>query len=95
MPPYISDLLHPYCPSRTLRSLATSLLTVPRVSLETLGKDLCLFLDPLSGTHYLYASEKHSVLQLLKGNLRVIFFTSICAELQVLVSVCNSQEVSV
>ena len=33
MPPYISDLLHPYCPSRTLRSLDTSLLTV-----ETFGK---------------------------------------------------------
>ena len=26
MPPYISDLLHPYCPSRTLRSLDTSLI---------------------------------------------------------------------
>ena len=38
MPPYISDLLHPYCPSRTLRSLDTSLLTVPRFSLETFGK---------------------------------------------------------
>ena len=37
MPPYISDL-HPYCPSRTLRSLDTSLLTVPRFSLETFGK---------------------------------------------------------
>ena len=32
------DLLHPYCPSRTLRSLGTSLLTVPRFSLETFGK---------------------------------------------------------
>ena len=29
MPPYISDLLHPYCPSRTLRSLDTSLPTFP------------------------------------------------------------------
>ena len=38
MPPYISDLLHPYCPSRTLRSLYTSLLTVPRFSLETFGE---------------------------------------------------------
>ena len=38
MPPYISDLLHPYCPSRTLRSLDSSLLTVPRFSLETFGK---------------------------------------------------------
>ena len=38
MPPYNSDLLHPYCPSRTLRSLDTSLLTIPRFSLETFGK---------------------------------------------------------
>ena len=38
MPPYISDLLHPYCPSRTLRSLDTTLLTVPRFSLETFSK---------------------------------------------------------
>ena len=38
MPPYISDLLQPYCPSRTLRSLDTSLLTVPLFSLETFGK---------------------------------------------------------
>ena len=37
MPPYISDL-HPYCPFRTQRSLDTSLLTVPRFSLETFGK---------------------------------------------------------
>ena len=34
MPPYISDLLS----SRTLRSRDTSLLTVPRFSLETFGK---------------------------------------------------------
>ena len=38
MPPYISDLLQPYCPSRALRSLDTSLLTVPRFSLDTFGK---------------------------------------------------------
>ena len=44
MPPYISDLLHPYCPSRTLRSLDTSLLTVPRFSLETFGeKSFCFW----------------------------------------------------
>ena len=38
MPPYISDLLQPYCPSRTLRSLDPSLLTVPRFTLETFTK---------------------------------------------------------
>ena len=52
MQPFISDLLHPYCPSRMLRCLDTSVLTVPRFSLKTFGKDLSLFLDPLSGTHY-------------------------------------------
>ena len=43
MPPYISDLLHPYCPSRTLRFLDTLLLTVPRFSLETFGKRYLCF----------------------------------------------------
>ena len=37
MPPYFSDLLHQYQPSRTLRSLDTSLLSVPRFCLETSG----------------------------------------------------------
>ena len=37
IPPYISDVLRPYCPFRTLPSLDTSLLTVPRFSLETFG----------------------------------------------------------
>ena len=73
MPPYIYDL-HPCCPSRTLRSLDTSLLTVPRFSLETFGERSFSVLDPLSGTHYHYPSEKRSVLQLLNRNLRLIFF---------------------
>ena len=38
---------------------------------------------------------KISVLQLLKRNLRLIFFAPICAEVQVLVSVCITQEVCV
>ena len=38
MPPYLSDLLHPYQPPRTLRSLDTSLLSVPRFCLETFGQ---------------------------------------------------------
>ena len=63
--------------------------------LRPLAKDPSLFLDPLSGTHYHCPSEKHSVLQHLKRNLRLIFFTSICAEVQVLVSVCTTQEVFV
>ena len=89
MPPYISDLLHPCCPSRTLRSLDTSLLTVPHFSLETFGKrSFCFW------THCLelptIIPRKNNVLQVL--NLRPIFFTFICAEVQVLVSVCITQE---
>ena len=38
MPPYLSDLLHPYQPPRTLRSLDTSLLSVPHFCLETFGR---------------------------------------------------------
>ena len=37
MPIYLSDL-YPYHPTRTVRSLDTSLLTVPRVCLETFGR---------------------------------------------------------
>ena len=37
MPSYLSDILHPYLPPRTLRSLDTSLLTIPRFCLETYG----------------------------------------------------------
>ena len=44
---------------------------------------------------YMLSTRKTSVLQLLKRNLRLIFFTSICAEVQVLVSVCITQEVFV
>ena len=38
MPPYLSELLHLYHPSRTLRSLDTSLLTAPCFCLETFGR---------------------------------------------------------
>ena len=38
MPHNLSDLLHPYQPPRMLRSLDTSLLSVPRFCLETFGR---------------------------------------------------------
>ena len=58
-------------------------------------KALSLFLDPLSETSYHYPSDKHSVSQLLKRNLRPICLKFISAEMQkcVLVSVCIIQEV--
>ena len=50
MPPYISDLLHPYCPSRTQRSLDTSLRTVPLFSLDCLEQCFTTFKTKLK-TH--------------------------------------------
>ena len=89
IPPYISDFLHPYCPSRKLHSLDTSLLTVPRFSLETFGKrSFSVFGLTIWNSLPLSLRKKHGVLQLLKRNLKLIFFTSICAEVQVLVCVC-------
>ena len=38
MPPSLSDLLHPYQPPRTLRSLDTSLLSVPRFCLKAFSR---------------------------------------------------------
>ena len=38
MPSYLSDILYPYLPPRTLRSLDTSLLIIPRFCLETYGR---------------------------------------------------------
>ena len=82
----VSLYMH-YCPSRTQRSLDTSLLTVPRFSLKTFGKrSFSVF--GLSGTRYHYPSEKHSVLQLFKRNLRLIFFIFTFAVVQVSVSFC-------
>ena len=66
MPPYLSDLLHSYQPPRTLRSLDTSLLSVPRFCLETFGRRSFSVFAPLSGIPYLYLSEKLSVFQLSK-----------------------------
>ena len=47
--------------------------------LRPLAKVLSLFLDLLSGTHYHYPSEKHSVLQLFKTKLKThLFRTHLC-----------------
>ena len=73
MPPYLSDLLHPYHPSRMLRSLDTSLLSVPRICLETSLEDLSLSLAPLSGLPYLYL-RKNSIFSTFKKKLKTHLF---------------------
>ena len=61
MPPYLSDLLHPYQPSRMLRSLDTSLLSVPRFCLETFGKRSFSVFWPHCLEFLTFISQKNSV----------------------------------
>ena len=92
MPPYISDLLHPYCPSRTLRSLDTSLLTVLRFSLETFGKRSFSVFGPTVWNSLSLSLRKTQCFTTFKAKLKAhFFFAPICAEVQVLVSVCITQ----
>ena len=86
MPSYLSDILHPYLPPRTLRSLDTSLLTIPRFCLKTYWQKifLCLW------THCLelptFISQENSVFfnfQKEAKNLSVwkaslLMFASVC-----------------
>ena len=60
MPPYLSDLLYPYQPPRTLCSLDTSLLSVPRFCLETFGqRSFCFW--PHCLEFLTFISQKNSV----------------------------------
>ena len=100
MPPYLSDLLHPYQPPRTLRSLDTSLLSVPRFCVETFGRrSFSLFMAPLSGIPYLYLSEnsvffnfqkevKNSSVRKASQLIFASVFFCVCSSFGVCVSVC-------
>ena len=66
MPPYISDLLHPYQQSRTLRSLDTSLLSVPRLCMETFGRRSFSVFDPTVCNSLPLSLRKLNIFQLSK-----------------------------
>ena len=79
MPPYISDLLHPYCPSRTLRSLDTSLLTVSRFSLETFGKKSFSVFGPTVWNSLPLSIRKSQCFTTFKAKLKThLFRTHLC-----------------
>ena len=61
MPPYLSDLLHPYQPSTTLSCLDTSLLSVPRFCLETFGRRSFHCFWPHCLEFLTFISQKNSV----------------------------------
>ena len=74
MPPYISDILHPYCPSWTLHSLDTSLLTVPRFSLETFGKRSFSVFGPAVWNSLPLSLRKTQCFTTFKKKLKTSFF---------------------
>ena len=83
MPPYISDLLHPYCPSRTLRSLDASLLTVPRFSLETFGKKSFSVFGPTVWNSLPLSLRKSQCFTTFKVKLKThLFRTHLCWSVQ-------------
>ena len=79
MPPHISDLLQPHCPSRTLRSLGTSLLTVPRFSLETFGKKSFSVFGPTVWNSLPLSLRKAQCFTTFKAKLKTrLFRTHLC-----------------
>ena len=79
MPPYISDLLRPYCPSRTLRFLDASLLTVPRFSLETFGKKSFSVFGPTVWNSLPLSLRKSQCFTTFKAKLKThLFRTHLC-----------------
>ena len=64
MPSYLSELISPYVPQRDLRSADSSLLAVPRFSLQTCGMRAFSSFGQKSGTHY--PSCKPPAMALLK-----------------------------
>ena len=74
MPSYLSDLLHPYQPSRTLRSLDTSLLTVPRFSLDTFGKRAFSVYGPTVWNSLPQPLRKTQNFSTFKQNLKTYLF---------------------
>ena len=79
MPPYISDFLYPYCPFRTLRSLDTSLLTVPCFSLETFGKKSFSVFGPTVWNSLPLSLRKTQCFTTFKAKLKTnLFCTHLC-----------------
>ena len=83
IPPYLSGLLRPYYLTRSLRSLDSSLLTVPCFSLEIFGKRSFSVWDPVSWTPHRYPSEKHNYI-----SFRRYGWVCVCVCARALACVC-------
>ena len=74
MPSYLSDILHPYLPPRTLRSLDTSLLTIPRFCLETYGRRSFSVFDPTVWNSLPISLRKTQCFSTFKKKLKTYLF---------------------
>ena len=77
-PSYLSDLLLPYEPSRTLRSSGSGLLIIPKVQTKT---HLFITMVFVSRTAFLKTWGQQRVLIFLKANLRPSFLIWLSIEL--------------
>ena len=74
MPSYLSDSLHPYLPPRKLRSLDTSLLTIPRFCLETYGRRSFSVFGPTVWNSLPLSLRKTQCLSTFKKKLKTYLF---------------------
>ena len=100
MPPFLSDFLHPYFPSRMLlHSLDTSLLTVPHFSLETFAKRSFSGFGPTVWNSLSLSFRKTQCFTAFKKNLKTHLFLNSsvlnCKSVCCTGGVCFVQEIGV
>ena len=95
MPPYLSDLLHPYQPPRMLHSLDTSLLSVPRFCLETFGRRSFSVFGPTVWNSLPLSLRKTQCFSTFKKKLKTHMFEKhlswylqVCSSVNVIQCVC-------
>ena len=74
MPSYLSDILHPYLTPRTLRSLDTSLLTIPRFCLEKYGRRSFSVFQPTAWNSLPLSLRKTQCFSTFKKKLNTYLF---------------------
>ena len=76
-PPYLSELLHLYSPSRSLCSASgTRMFRVPRVCRRTLGERSFQHIGPVIWNSFLFSDRHATALSYLKSNLKTHLFSS-------------------
>ena len=74
-PPYLSDLLTPYCPSRALRSANAGYLIIPRINKKTSGGRAFSYRAPLLWNSLPPDVRSAGTLSLFKSRLKTHLFS--------------------